>query len=61
MDTTLNEYEDAGGDGEFANTLATNLDVDPSLIEITDVREGSVIVTFNIASDGSQLLNEFEE
>ena len=53
MDTTLDEFENGGGSEQFTNNLADSLGVDASLIEITDVREGSVIVTFNVANDGS--------
>lgn len=60
MDTTLQEYENGGGNDQFISTMATNLNVEPSLIEITDVREGSVILTLNVGSDGSQPLDDLE-
>ena len=60
MDTTLQEYENGGGNDQFISTMATNLNVEPSLIEITDVREGSVILILNVGSDGSQPLDDLE-
>ena len=61
MDTTLDEFENGGGSEQFTNNLADSLGVDASLIEITDVREGSVIVTFNVANDGSQHIDDLED
>jgi hypothetical protein len=48
LDTTLAEFESTGGQSGFISTLSTGMGIDTSFIEITDVREGSVIIDYNI-------------
>lgn len=55
LDTTLAEFESTGGQSGFISTLSTGMGIDTSFIEITDVREGSVIIDYNIQTDANQL------
>lgn len=48
LDTTLANFEDRGGKTGFVSSLSSGMGIDTSFIEITSVREGSVIVDYNI-------------
>jgi len=52
----LNQHSDTsnGGDSFFIEQTATQLEVDESQVTVTSVKEGSVIITFKIASGGSK-------
>ena len=48
LDTTLQKYEDDGGDAKFIKDVTECLMIDPSLMKITNKRQGSVILTFRV-------------
>jgi len=52
-DMAMTDYDTAGGDTYFIEQTATQLEVDESLITITSVIEGSVIIVFKIKSSGT--------
>lgn len=51
MDMTMGEFENQGGKKQFAKNLSNSLGIDKSMIEVTGVREGSVIVDYNLKVD----------
>jgi hypothetical protein len=51
MDMTMGEFENQGGTKQFAKNLSDSLGIDKSMIEVTGVREGSVIVDYNLKVD----------
>lgn len=48
LDTSLQQYEEDGGDDKFINDITRSIGVDPSKMKIIRKREGSVILTFAI-------------
>jgi hypothetical protein len=54
MNTTLDEFESKGGTETFVGVLTDGLGIDETYIEIKEVREGSVIVDYNLQTDGNQ-------
>lgn len=53
MDTTKEEFEQNGGKEAFVGNIAENLGIKASQIKVTGVREGSVIVDYEITEDPS--------
>ena len=49
----MDDYSSNGGDEFFIEQTATQLEVDESLVTITSVTEGSVIIAFKIKSSGT--------
>jgi hypothetical protein len=53
MDTTKEDFEQNGGEAAFVGNIAENLGIKESQIKVTGVREGSVIVDYEITEDPS--------
>lgn len=53
MNTTLDEFESKGGTETFVGVLTDGLGIDETYIEIKEIREGSVIVDYNLQTDGN--------
>jgi hypothetical protein len=51
MDSTMDEFEENGGSAAFADNVAGSLGLKKSQVEVTGVREGSVIVDYEITED----------
>ena len=51
MDSTLDEFEQNGGEAAFVDNLAGSLGIKKSQVEVTGVKEGSVIVDYEITED----------
>ena len=51
MDMSMDEFENQGGSKQFAKNLAGSLGIDKNMVEVTGVREGSVIVDYNLKVD----------
>lgn len=51
LDTSLEQYEQDGGDKQFIKDITKSIGVDPSQMRITKKREGSVILTFIVNTD----------
>jgi hypothetical protein len=57
LDTTMQKYEDDGGDYKFIKRVTTTLMIDRSCMKVMSKRLGSVIVTFRVKTDGSLSLD----
>lgn len=53
LDTTKEDFEQNGGEAAFVGNVAENLGIKESQIKVTGVREGSVIVDYEITEDPS--------
>ena len=53
LDTTMEKYEEDGGDQKFVKNVTSLLKIDKSLMKVMAKRSGSVYVTFRIKTDGS--------
>jgi hypothetical protein len=53
LDTTIQKYNDDGGNAKFIRTVTSALKIDQSLMKVTQLRSGSVIVDFTVDTDGS--------
>lgn len=51
MDMSMDEFDAQGGTKQFTKNLAGSLGIDKNMIEVTGVREGSVIVDYNLKVD----------
>jgi hypothetical protein len=47
----LTEFESKGGQEAFVGTLSAGLAIDDKYIEIAEIREGSVIIDYNLVTD----------
>ena len=60
LDTTMNQYEQGGGDAKFIKTVTQALKLDKSLMKVMNKRSGSVFVTFRVKTDGSISLDDLK-
>ena len=60
LDTTMNKYEQDGGDKKFIATVTGALKINKSLMKVMNKRSGSVFVTFRVKSDGSLSLDDLK-
>ena len=49
LDTTMEEFESKGGEKMFVQNLAESIGIEKSNIKVTQIREGSVIVDYEIS------------
>ena len=61
LDTTLEAFEKDGGDENFIKSVTKLLDIDRKLMIITQKRQGSVIVTFRVQSEGNKSIDELRK
>ena len=60
LDTTMQKYEQDGGDQKFIKNVTSALRIDRSLMKVMGKRSGSVFVTFRVKSDGNLSLKDLE-
>jgi hypothetical protein len=53
LDTTMQKYNEDGGNAKFIKTVTSALKIDQSLMKVTQLRSGSVYVTFTVDTDDS--------
>jgi hypothetical protein len=53
LDTTMQKYNEDGGNDKFIKTVTSALKINPSLMKVTNLRSGSVYVTFTVDTDDS--------
>jgi hypothetical protein len=60
LDTTIQKYNKNGGNTKFIKTVTSALKIDQSLMKVTQLRSGSVYVTFTVDTAGSISLNSLK-
>jgi methenyltetrahydromethanopterin cyclohydrolase len=60
LNTTMQKYNEDGGNAKFIKTVTSALQIDQSLMKVTQLRAGSVIVDFTVETDGSISLNSLK-
>jgi hypothetical protein len=55
LNTTVNEFQNSGGKDKFIDNLSSSLGIDASTIDISSIREGSVIVDYTITVPENQM------
>lgn len=58
LDTTLQKYEQDGGDAKFIKDVTRSIGIDKSMMKITNKRQGSVILTMEIKGDQSSSVDD---
>ena len=55
LNTTVNDFENGGGKAKFIDNLSISLGIDASTIDISSIREGSVIVDYTITVNENKI------
>lgn len=55
LNTTLSKFENGGGKSKFIDNLSSSLGIKASTIDITSMREGSVILDYTITVSENQM------
>jgi hypothetical protein len=58
LDTTMQKYEQQGGDKKFVKIVTKAVKIDRSWMKVVSKRSGSVFITFRVKSDGSVSLDD---